>query len=66
MALTFFVSEELIPLPIDSKKGEINVELNYTYYSSRVEERQKLSQMSGEPADMNTREEKAPFTQGNV
>lgn len=27
MALTFFVSEELIPLPIGSKKGEINVEV---------------------------------------
>ena len=61
MALTFFVSEELIPLPIGSKKGEIGVQLNYTYYFSGVEERQKLSQMSGEPADM-----KAPFTQGNV
>ena len=66
MALTFFVSEELIALPVGSKKGEIGVQLNYTYYFSGVEERQKLSQMSGEPADMNTREEKAPFTQGNV
>ena len=66
MASTFFVREELIPLPIGSKKGDIGVQLNYTYYSSWVEERQKLSQMSGEPADTNTREEKAPFTHGNV
>lgn len=66
MALTFFLSEELLLLHTGSEKREIGVQLNCTYYSSRVSERRKLSQTPGEPANINTWDEKAPFTQGNV
>ena len=66
MALTFFLSKELLLLHTGSEKREIGVQLNYTYYSSRVSERRKLSQTPGEPANIITWDEKAPFTQGNL